>query len=58
MRATVMFGAGEVRIENVPVARIIEPTDAVITVTRVHSPCGKRRMQVQTGPARMAAHAF
>jgi hypothetical protein len=24
----------------------------------VHSPCGKRRMQVQTGPARMAAHAF
>ena len=34
MRATVMFGAGDVRIENVPDARIIEPTDAVITVTR------------------------
>ena len=34
MRATVMFGAGDVRIENVPDARIIEPTDAVVSVTR------------------------
>ena len=34
MRATVMFKAGDVRIENVPDAHIIEPTDAVITVTR------------------------
>ncbi len=34
MRATVLFGAGDVRIENVPDAAIIEPTDAVITVTR------------------------
>jgi len=34
MRATVMFGAGDVRIENVPDARLVEPTDAVITVTR------------------------
>src|SRR5438034_2811946 len=34
MRATVMYGAGDVRIENVPDARIIEPTDAVVTVTR------------------------
>ena len=34
MRATVMFGSGDVRIENVPDARLIEPTDAVITVTR------------------------
>src|SRR5689334_25133753 len=34
MRATVMFGAGDVRIENVPDARLIEPTDALITVTR------------------------
>jgi len=29
-----MFKAGDVRIENVPDAHIIEPTDAVITVTR------------------------
>ncbi|MBD0373672.1 MAG: alcohol dehydrogenase catalytic domain-containing protein, partial [Pyrinomonadaceae bacterium] len=34
MRATVMYGAGDVRIENVPDARLIEPTDAVVTVTR------------------------
>src|SRR6516162_4252567 len=34
MRATVMFGAGDVRIENVPDARIIEPTDAVVAVSR------------------------
>src|SRR5215203_4287698 len=34
MRATVMFGTGDVRIENVPDARLIEPTDALITVSR------------------------
>ena len=34
MRATVMYGAGDVRIESVPDAGIIEPTDAVVTVTR------------------------
>src|SRR5437899_3357572 len=34
MRATVMYGAGDVRIESVPDAQLIEPTDALITVTR------------------------
>jgi threonine dehydrogenase-like Zn-dependent dehydrogenase len=34
MRATVMFGAGDVRIESVPDARLIEPTDALVVVTR------------------------
>src|SRR6266571_2305861 len=34
MRATVMHGAGDVRIENVPDARLIEPTDALVAVTR------------------------
>lgn len=34
MRATVMYGAGDVRIETVPDARLIEPTDAVVRVTR------------------------
>ena len=34
MKATVMYGAGDVRIENVPDARIIEPTDALVVVTR------------------------
>ena len=34
MRATVMFGAGDVRIEAVPDAHLIEPTDALVAVTR------------------------
>jgi threonine dehydrogenase-like Zn-dependent dehydrogenase len=34
MRATIMFEAGDVRIENVPDPRIIEPTDAIISVSR------------------------
>ena len=33
MRATVMYGAGDVRVENVPDARIKEPTDALVRVT-------------------------
>ncbi|KGQ20630.1 IMP dehydrogenase [Lysobacter dokdonensis DS-58] len=34
MRATVMYKAGDVRIENVPDASIGSPTDAVVRVTR------------------------
>jgi threonine dehydrogenase-like Zn-dependent dehydrogenase len=34
MRATVMYGAGDVRVETVPDARQVEPTDAVVRVTR------------------------
>jgi threonine dehydrogenase-like Zn-dependent dehydrogenase len=34
MRATVMYKAGDVRIENVTDARLIEPTDALVRVTR------------------------
>ena len=34
MRATVMYGAGDVRVETVPDARLIEPTDALVAVTR------------------------
>jgi threonine dehydrogenase-like Zn-dependent dehydrogenase len=34
MRATVMFGADDVRVENVPDPTVIEPTDAVVRVTR------------------------
>lgn len=34
MRATVMFAAGDVRIENRPDPKIVEPDDAVITVSR------------------------
>lgn len=32
MRATIMYGAGDVRVENVPDAAIKEPTDAVVRV--------------------------
>jgi threonine dehydrogenase-like Zn-dependent dehydrogenase len=34
MRATVLHGAGDVRVETAPDARLIEPTDAVVAVTR------------------------
>ena len=34
MRATVMYGAGDVRVETVPDARLVEPTDALVRVTR------------------------
>jgi threonine dehydrogenase-like Zn-dependent dehydrogenase len=34
MRATVMYGAGDVRIEDVPDARLSEPTDALVVVTQ------------------------
>src|SRR5918995_5531761 len=34
MRATIMHAAGDVRIENVPDATVVEPTDAVMRVTR------------------------
>jgi threonine dehydrogenase-like Zn-dependent dehydrogenase len=39
MRATVMYAAGDVRIENVPDPRIEEPADAIIRVVRA-SICG------------------
>jgi threonine dehydrogenase-like Zn-dependent dehydrogenase len=34
MRATVMYGAGDVRVEKVPDARLVEPTDALVAVSR------------------------
>ena len=32
MQATIMYGAGDVRVENVPDARLIEPTNALVVV--------------------------
>lgn len=61
MRATVMFGAGDVRVENVPDARLIEPTDALLVVTRA-AVCGSdlwpyQKMETsQTG--RRMGHEF
>jgi threonine dehydrogenase-like Zn-dependent dehydrogenase len=34
MRATIMHKAGDVRVETVPDARLVEPTDALLRVTR------------------------
>jgi len=34
MKATLMYGAHDVRVEDVPDARIVEPTDALVRVTR------------------------
>jgi threonine dehydrogenase-like Zn-dependent dehydrogenase len=39
MRATLMYGPGDVRVENVPDPRIEEPADAIIRVVRA-SICG------------------
>ncbi|MEU6548847.1 zinc-dependent alcohol dehydrogenase family protein [Streptomyces sp. NPDC046915] len=33
MRATLMYGAGDVRVENVPDPKIQQPTDAIVRVT-------------------------
>jgi hypothetical protein len=39
MRATLMYGAGDVRVEAVPDAHLIEPGDALVRVTRA-AVCG------------------
>lgn len=39
MQATIMYGPGDVRVENVPDSTIIEPTDALVMVTRA-AVCG------------------
>ena len=45
MRATLMYGAHDVRVEAVPDARLVEPTDALVRVTR------SRRWLTATDPA-------
>src|SRR3989440_6138521 len=61
MRATVMHQAGDVRVEDVPDARIVEPTDALVRVTRA-AICGSdlwpyRNMEPTEGGRRMG-HEF
>ncbi len=61
MRATVMYGAGDIRIEKVPDARLIESTDALLRVIR-GSVCGsdlwpyKKMEHSETG--RRMGHEF
>jgi len=59
MRATVMYRAGDVRIENVPDATIVSPTDAVVRVSRACI-CGSDlwpyRSMEPTGSGRRMGH--
>src|SRR5205809_1277366 len=62
MRATVLYGAGDVRVENVPDARLIEPTDALVAVSRACI-CGSdlwpyKLMQPGEPPRRMGHEAI
>ncbi|MFD7531993.1 alcohol dehydrogenase catalytic domain-containing protein [Streptomyces sp. NPDC059849] len=57
MRATLMYGAGDVRIENVPDSVIKHPTDALVRTT-ASCVCGSdlhpySSMKREDGPARM-----
>jgi threonine dehydrogenase-like Zn-dependent dehydrogenase len=61
MRATVMYGAGDVRVEDVPDAQLVEPTDALVAVTRA-AICGSDLWPYQqmepTEPGRRMGHEF
>ena len=61
MRATVMYAAGDVRVEDVPDAQLVEPTDAIVTVTS-SAICGSdlwpyKQMEATPGGRRMG-HEF
>ena len=61
MKATVMYGAGDVRVESVPDPRIIQPTDAIVRVTHACI-CGSDLwpyQQMEATPAgRRMGHEF
>src|SRR2546423_9272463 len=62
MRATVLYGAGDVRVETAPDARLIEPPDALVTVSRACI-CGSdlwpyKLMQPGEPPRRMGHEAI
>jgi threonine dehydrogenase-like Zn-dependent dehydrogenase len=56
-----MFGAGDVRVEDVPDAQLVEPTDALVAVTRA-AICGSDLWPYQqmepTEPGRRMGHEF
>jgi threonine dehydrogenase-like Zn-dependent dehydrogenase len=61
MQATVMYAAGDVRVEDVPDATILEPTDALVRVTRA-CVCGSDlwpyKSMERTGEGRRMGHEF
>ncbi len=59
MRATVMYAAGDVRVENIPDASLREPTDALIRVTRAcvcSSDLWPYNLKKPGGPAQRMGH--
>ena len=61
MRATLMYGAGDVRVEDVPDSRLEQPTDALVRIT-ASCICGSDlhpygSMSPEDGPAHMG-HEF
>ncbi len=61
MRATVVYGAGDVRVEDVPDAQLVEPGDALVRVTRA-AICGSdfwpyKSMEAD-GAGRRMGHEF
>jgi threonine dehydrogenase-like Zn-dependent dehydrogenase len=61
MRATLMYGAGDVRVETVPDAALREPTDALVRVTR-SAICGSDlwpyNQMEPSGEGRRMGHEF
>jgi hypothetical protein len=60
MRATLMYEAGDIRVEDVPDPRILEPTDAIVRVTRACI-CGSDLWPYKSmpaGEARRMGHEF
>src|SRR6186713_332258 len=61
MRATVMYAAGDVRVEDVPDARLVDATDALVRVTRA-AICGSDLWPYQSMPhddvGRRMGHEF
>ena len=50
MRATLLYGAGDIRVENVPDPAVKDPTDAVVRVV-ASTVCGSDLYPYTTGPA-------
>ena len=61
MRATLMYGAGDVRVEDVPDATLVEPTDALVRVSQA-AICGSDlwpyKSMEPTDAARRMGHEF
>ncbi len=57
MRATMMYGAGDVRVENVPDPSILEPTDAILRVVQACI-CGSDLWPYKDMPKRPAGQSM